>query len=135
MNELVHLAREQGYLTYDDVDEMFADTNLSPQDLDEIHTRLANLQVEIVDKSDVEPGKPAESEGEGDDRLDSLDDPVRMYMRQMAKVPLLTREQEVAICKRIEEAELGLKQTIYSFGFTAKEHKALAEKLISEPPK
>ena len=136
MNELVHLAREQGYLTYDDVDEMFADTNLTPQDLDEIHTRLANLQVEIVDKSDIDTGKPAETEADGEtDRLDSLDDPVRMYMRQMAKVPLLTREQEVAICKRIEEAELGLKKTIYSFGFTAKEHIALAEKLISEPPK
>jgi len=58
-----------------------------------------------------------------------------MYMRQMGKVPLLTREQEVSICKRIEEAELQLKQVIYSFGFTAKEHIALAEKLISEPPK
>jgi RNA polymerase primary sigma factor len=134
LNELIHLAREQGYLTYDDVDEMLADTVVSPQDLDEIHTRLANLQVEIVDKSDIDTGKP-DVEGEADERLDSLDDPVRMYMRQMAKVPLLTREQEVAICKRIEEAELGLKQTIYSFGFTAKEHIALAEKLISEPPK
>jgi len=136
MNELIHLAREQGYLTYDDVDEMLADINLSPQDLDEIHTRLANLQVEIVDKSDIDSAKPSDLEADSDsERLDSLDDPVRMYMRQMAKVPLLTREQEVAICKRIEEAELGLKQTIYSFGFTAKEHIALAEKLISEPPK
>jgi RNA polymerase primary sigma factor len=58
-----------------------------------------------------------------------------MYLRQMGKVPLLTREQEVAICKRIEEAENEQKRIIYSFGFAAKEHIALAEKLISEPPK
>jgi RNA polymerase primary sigma factor len=137
IKELTNLAREQGYLTYDDVDEMLADIDLSPQDLDEIHTRLANLQIDIVDQTEVEPAKPAEAEEVEDEqaRLDSLDDPVRMYMRQMAKVPLLTREQEVAICKRIEEAELGLKHTIYGFGFAAKEHIALAEKLVSEPPK
>ncbi|MDB6111175.1 MAG: rpoD, partial [Pedosphaera sp.] len=68
-------------------------------------------------------------------RLDILDDPVRMYLRQMGKVPLLTREQEVVICKRIEAAENEQKRIIYSFGFAAKEHIALAEKLISEPPK
>jgi RNA polymerase primary sigma factor len=50
-------------------------------------------------------------------------------------VPLLTREQEVAICKRMEAAEHDQKRFIYSFGFAAKEHIALAEKLISEPPK
>jgi RNA polymerase primary sigma factor len=58
-----------------------------------------------------------------------------MYMNQMGKVPLLTREQEVEICKRIEEAEVAMKAIIYSLGFTAKEHIAIAEKLLSEPPK
>jgi RNA polymerase primary sigma factor len=53
----------------------------------------------------------------------------------MGQVPLLTREQEVEISKRIEEAENELKRIIYSFGFSGKEHIALAEKLISEPPK
>jgi RNA polymerase primary sigma factor len=58
-----------------------------------------------------------------------------MYMNQMGKVPLLTREQEVEICKRIEEAEVAMKTIVYSLGFTAKEHIAIAEKLLSEPPK
>src|SRR5262245_56941821 len=53
----------------------------------------------------------------------------------MGQVPLLTREQEVEISKRIEDAENELKRIIYSFGFSGKEHIALAEKLISEPPK
>ena len=58
-----------------------------------------------------------------------------MYLRQMGQVPLLTREQEVEISKRIEAAENEFKLIICSFGFAAKEHIALAEKLISEPPK
>ena len=56
-------------------------------------------------------------------------------MNQMGKVPLLTREQEVEICKKIEEAEIAMKGIIYVLGFTAKEHIAIAEKLLSEPPK
>ncbi len=68
-------------------------------------------------------------------RLEILDDPVRMYMRQMGKVPLLTRDQEVEICKRIEAAEDETRRIIYGFGFAAKEHLALAEKLLAVPPK
>src|SRR5207237_6742504 len=48
---------------------------------------------------------------------------------------LLTREQEVEICKRIEEAEAEMKRLVYGLGFAAKEHIAIAEKLLSEPPK
>src|SRR5215471_1594636 len=70
-----------------------------------------------------------------DARLEILDDPVRMYMNQMGKVPLLTREQEVEICKKIEDAEVEMKRIVYSLGFTAKEHIAIAEKILSEPPK
>ena len=137
VKELLALAKEQGYLTYDDIDDVLAESQLSPDDLDTIYTRLGSLEIEIVDQAEVEsPSRQPDLEEEDEkSRLDSLDDPVRMYMRQMGKVPLLTREQEVSICKRIEEAELQLKQVIYSFGFTAKEHIALAEKLISEPPK
>src|SRR5260370_39527888 len=53
----------------------------------------------------------------------------------MGQVPLLTGEQEVEISKRIEDAENEVKRIIYSFGFAGKEHIALAEKLITEPPK
>jgi len=56
-------------------------------------------------------------------------------MNQMGKVPLLTREQEVEVCKRIEQAESQATDLIYGLGFTAKEHCAIAEKLLCEPPK
>ena len=135
IQELVNLAHERGYLTADDINDALGDNTVTAEDVDEVYTRLGNLDIEIVDQTEVEPTRSSDSEDEEDNRLESLDDPVRMYMRQMAKVPLLTREQEVAICKRIEEAEIGLRRILYRFGFTAKEHLALAEKLISEPPK
>jgi RNA polymerase primary sigma factor len=131
---LLHLQQENGYVTYDDINDILPD-NLSPDDLDELYTKLRSLDVEIVDQAEVERAKPAPQEEDEDARLEILDDPVRMYMNQMGKVPLLTREQEVEICKRIEDAELEMKRIIYSLGFAAKEHIAIAEKLLSEPPK
>jgi RNA polymerase primary sigma factor len=131
---LLHLAHEHGHVTYDDINDILPD-GLSPEDLDELYTKLRNLDVEIVDHAEVERAKPAEQEEEEDSRLEVLDDPVRMYMNQMGKVPLLTREQEVEICKRIEEAESDIKRLVYDLGFAAKEHIAIAEKLLSEPPK
>ena len=137
---LVHLGQEHGYVTYDDINDVLPD-NLSPDDLDLLLTKLRSLDVEIVmDQAEAEraerkqPEQPEEAADE-DSRLEILDDPVRMYMNQMGKVPLLTREQEVEICKKIEEAEIAMKSIIYVLGFTAKEHIAIAEKLLSEPPK
>src|SRR6266581_3343215 len=136
IKELVRLAQEQGYLTYNDINDALPDTMITAEELDEIYTKLRNLEVEIVDQAEVDRVKQPEPEEEEDkSRLDILDDPVRMYLKQMGQVPLLTREQEVEISKRIEDAENEIKQIIYGFGFAGKEHIALAEKLISEPPK
>jgi RNA polymerase primary sigma factor len=137
---LVHLGQEHGYVTYDDINDILPD-NLSPDDLDALLSKLRSLDVEIVmDQAEAERAdrgkQPQQAEEvEDDSRLEILDDPVRMYMNQMGKVPLLTREQEVEICKKIEEAEVAMKSIIYGLGFTAKEHIAIAEKLLSEPPK
>ena len=136
IKELVRLAQEQGYLTYSDINDALPEGLIGPEELDEIYLKLRNLEVEIVDQAEVDRIKQPEPEDDDEKvRLDILDDPVRMYLRQMGQVPLLTREQEVEISKRIEAAEDELKRLVYSFGFAAKEHIALAEKLVSEPPK
>jgi RNA polymerase primary sigma factor len=136
IKELLRLAQEQGYLTYNDINEALPDGMISPDDLDELYSKLRNLEVEIVDQAEVDRVKQPEPEEEEEKvRLDILDDPVRMYLKQMGQVPLLTREQEVEISKRIEDAENEVKRIIYGFGFAGKEHIALADKLVSEPPK
>jgi RNA polymerase primary sigma factor len=136
IRELIRLAQEQGYLTYGDINDALPDGMVSPEDLDEIYIKLRSLEVDIVDQAEVDRVKQPELEEEEEKtRLDILDDPVRMYLKQMGQVPLLTRDQEVEISKRIEEAEEAIRGIIYSFGFAAKEHVALAEKLICDPPK
>jgi RNA polymerase primary sigma factor len=135
LKELIKLAKEQGYLTYGDVNDILPENILSAEELDAILIQLRAMDIEIIDASEVDRFKrEAEEEKETakvDSRLDILDDPVRMYLKQMGQVPLLTREQEVEISKRIETAELHVKQIINNFGFTAKEHMGLAKRLVS----
>ncbi|HEY5912562.1 MAG TPA: RNA polymerase sigma factor RpoD [Verrucomicrobiae bacterium] len=136
VKELVRLAQEQGYLTHGDINDSLPASLESASNVDEVYIQLRNLDVEIVDQAEVDRVKPAEAEEEDEKtRLDVLDDPVRMYLKQMGLVPLLNREQEVAISKRIEEAENELKKLVWSLGFAGKECIALAEKLLADPPK
>ncbi len=134
VKELIKLAQEQGCLTYGDISEVLPESAVTAEDVEAVHIKLRNLEIEIVDQAEVDHVK----QEDGDDnksRLDILDDPVRMYLQQMGQVALLTRDQEVAISKRIEKAEEEVKSAVYCLGFAAKEHIAVAEKLICEPPK
>ncbi len=135
VKELVALAHEQGHLTYNDINDVLTDGFTTPERLDEIFAKLRALEIEVVDQAEVDNVKLPEAEEEEEHRLDTLDDPVRMYLKQMGQVALLTREQEVEISKRIEQAEEGLRKIVYGFGFAAKEHIALAEKLLADPPR
>jgi RNA polymerase primary sigma factor len=133
VKELVRLAREQGRLTYNDIDEVLSE-NSSPEEMDEIFAKLRALEVEVVDQADVDRVKTPDHEEETG-RIDALDDPVRIYLNQMGQVPLLTRQQEVEISQRIESAEEEIREIIYSLGFVAKEHVAIAERLLADPPR
>jgi RNA polymerase primary sigma factor len=137
IKDLLRLAQDQGYVTYDDINDAIPDDIVSPELLDTIYSKLRGFEVEIVEAPDLDRPKAPEPEEEAveESRLDILDDPVQMYLRQMGKVPLLTREQEVEICKRIEEGETEARRILFGFGFTGKEHIALAEKLLSDPPR
>jgi RNA polymerase primary sigma factor len=136
IKELIQLAQEQGHLTRDDVNESFPPDEHGQEELDEVHRRLRSLEIEVVTAPPVRIKLRAKDEEEAEDSaVEALDDPVRMYLKEMGQVKLLTREQEVEISKKIEEAEIEIKKILYSFGFTAKEHIALTEKLLSDPPK
>jgi RNA polymerase primary sigma factor len=136
IKELVRLAREQGYLTYTDLNEVLPEGTATPDQLEQVLLQLRSLEVEIVDQAEVDRVKQPEAEEEDEkSRLDILDDPVRMYLKQMGQVALLTREQEVEISKRIENAEAEIREIIQGFGFSGKEHIALAEKLVVDPPR
>jgi RNA polymerase primary sigma factor len=134
IKELIRLAQEQGHLSYNDISDALPD-NVTEPELDEVFGKLRSLEIEIVDQAEVDRVKVAETEEDDTSRLDALDDPVRMYLKQMGQVALLTRQQEVEISKRIEAAENEVRKVVYSLGFAGKEHIALAEKLLAEPPR
>ena len=132
---MIKLAKEQGYLTFDDLNEALPEGVTAADELDAILTRLRRMEIDIIEASEVDRHKEGKKEAEEDEeeksevKLDILDDPVRMYLKQMGQVPLLTREQEVDISKRIEESENTVQKHISRFGFTARAHLDLAQKL------
>ena len=140
--ELVKLSKDQGYLTFDDLEENLPAAVNDPDVIDKIITRLREVEIELIEQSDIDTDKAprkeeekeekAEKEDKSDGRLDILDDPVRMYLKQMGQVPLLTREQEVEISKRIEDADVRVQDIVYRMGFVARGHLDLAQKLLDQ---
>ncbi len=136
LRELVKLAKEQGYITFDDINEILPDDVQGADEIEAVMVRLKTMEFDIIEASEVDNYKDGKKDSEEEEeekpeaKLDILDDPVRMYLKQMGQVPLLTREQEVEISKRIEDAELMVQKHIQRFGFVPRAFLDLAAKLI-----
>ncbi len=120
VRQLINLGRERGYLLYDEVNDVLPEEVHSPEDLDDMFLLFDSLGIEMVDSEEkykakveekaaaAEKGEVVEEEAKIDlspGALEKTNDPVRMYLREMGTVPLLTREGEVAIARRIERGE------------------------------
>jgi len=129
---LIQLAEEQGYLSYEDINTAIPESVIDADELEGYLTLLKGMDIEIVETSDVDKvrktKKKAEQAAKGG-RLDFFDDPIRMYLHQMGQVPLLTREQEVEICKRIEDAEVKTRAIFNELGFASRMYIRLADRL------
>jgi RNA polymerase primary sigma factor len=117
IRHLIRLSKEQGYLTFDDINEALPESVENQEEIDNVLSILQNLEIEILEPDQVEDYKQRQEEAEEEEsrtsQNDILDDPVRMYLKQMGQVPLLTREQEVEISKRIETAELKAQEALF----------------------
>jgi RNA polymerase primary sigma factor len=121
VRQLIQVGKEKGYLLYDEVNEMLPSEITSAEDLDELFNAFGSAGIEVVDSDKAYRGeKDFDRDGseEGPEldltpgALDKTNDPVRMYLREMGTVPLLTREGEVAIAKRIERGKLAVIKSI-----------------------
>ncbi|MBI2442243.1 MAG: RNA polymerase sigma factor RpoD [Lentisphaerae bacterium] len=132
MKDLMKLARDQGYLTYADINAALPTNLIDPEEIDGFILLLRGMDIEVIDAAGVEQFK---KQAEKDERaeqakaMDVMDDPIRTYLHQMGQVPLLTRAQEVEICKRIEEAEINSRSLFKRFGFSLEAYFGLAERL------
>ena len=134
IRNLIRLSKEQGYLTFDDINEALPESVENQEEIDNVLSILQNLEIEILEPDQVDDYKQrmeeAEEEESRSSQHDILDDPVRMYLKQMGQVPLLTREQEVEISKRIENAEFKAQEALFQATIIGSYIVNLGQKLI-----
>ena len=135
IRNLIRLSKEQGYLTFDDINEALPESVENQEEIDNVLSILQNLEIEILEPDQVEDYKARQEEAEEEEsrtsQNDILDDPVRMYLKQMGQVPLLTREQEVEISKRIENAELKAQTALFEASAVGSYIGTLGAKLLN----
>jgi RNA polymerase primary sigma factor len=130
------VGKEKGYLTYGDVNEILPDEIGTADDLDDLITTIGTQGIDLLDGPKFPGDKEFELE-EGEDveldltpgTLEKTNDPVRMYLREMGTVPLLTREGEVEIAKRIERGQMRVLKAISRSPIVIREIAALGEDL------
>jgi RNA polymerase primary sigma factor len=137
VDTIIEVGKEKGYLTYGDVNEMLPEEMAtSPDDLDDLITTIGTQGIDLLDGPKFRGDKDFEPE-EGEDveldltpgTMEKTNDPVRMYLREMGTVPLLTREGEVEIAKRIERGQMRVLKAISRSPIVIREVMALGEDL------
>ncbi len=136
LEELVTLAKDQGFITYEEINKILPPSFDTPEQIDQVLIFLAGMDVQVLNQADVERQKERKKEAK---ELEGLakrsegtpDDPVRMYLKEMGTVPLLTREEEVEISKRIEKAQVQIERIILRFRYSTKEAVSIAQYLIN----
>jgi RNA polymerase primary sigma factor len=134
VRQLITMGKEKGYLLYEEVNDMLPSEISSSDELDDIFSMFGSMGIEVVD-SEQKYREKAEEEGAELDltpgALDKTNDPVRMYLREMGTVPLLTREGEVEIAKRIERGKNAMLRAISRTNMAAQEVARLGERLAA----
>ena len=136
IDSIIEVGKEKGYLTYGDVNDMLPEEIGSADDLDDLITTIGTQGIDLLDAPKFPGDKDFELE-EGEDveldltpgTLEKTNDPVRMYLREMGTVPLLTREGEVEIAKRIERGQMRVLKAISRSPIVIREISALGEDL------
>jgi len=132
VRQLITMGKEKGYLLYEEVNDLLPSDIGSSDELDDIFSMFGSMGIEVVD-SEQKFREKSEEEGVELDltpgTLDKTNDPVRMYLREMGTVPLLTREGEVEIAKRIESGKNAMLRAISRTNMAAQEVARLGERL------
>jgi RNA polymerase primary sigma factor len=143
IRKLIDLGKERGYLTYTEVNEAVPREGSTPEELDSVMSMLGDMDIEVVEsmeeetfvaeaEAEAEPAEPEVETPEPEERsFGDTSDPVRMYLQEMGGVPLLSREEEVAIAKEIEAGKMQVADEVFSLPLTLHYVTTMAEKLRS----
>jgi RNA polymerase primary sigma factor len=139
INQLVSQGKEKGYLTYEEVNDVLPSDVVTPEQIDDLMALFAENEIAIVDtstkgekiaaaKGDKKEGADEEAATAKSDSV-SIDDPVRLYLREMGTISLLTRKGEVEIAKRIEAGQDEVLAAVANCGLTIREFLSLTEQV------
>src|SRR5688572_17480602 len=142
VRQLINIGKEKGYLLYDEVNELLPSEITSSDELDDLFNTFGSAGIEVIDSDQkyLRDEKTIDRTAEGSEELeldltpgalDKTNDPVRMYLREMGTVPLLTREGEVEIARRIERGKLAVIKSISRTPLVAKKVIRLGDELHS----
>jgi len=143
VKQLIALGKENGFITFDEINEILPEDVLTSELLDEVMMLLAQLKIDVIDNKNKKSSlftPPDEDDEDTDADLVSddeeiekeslaTDDPVRLYLREMGNIPLLSREEEVEVAKEIEEGQKKVIKSVLSFPMTAQEIMEIAENI------
>ncbi|MDD5246350.1 MAG: RNA polymerase sigma factor RpoD [Candidatus Omnitrophica bacterium] len=140
VEKIIALGRQKGYLTYDEINDLLPEEIASSEDIDQIFELLGNEDIELVDSQDdqqerkesrlIKESAVVAEQPAAEERFMPLDDPVKMYLKQMGSISLLSRENEIELAKRIEEAEEKFKRASLTTRYIRREILGVAEEII-----
>jgi RNA polymerase primary sigma factor len=137
LEKLVQMGKEKGYVLYDEVSEVLPGDISAGADLDDVLAGLDTAGIEILEEAKDFEKKIEESEELIDLELpagvgEKINDPVRMYLREMGTVPLLTREGEVEIARRIERGETTVRKSLFRAPLVIQEVVVMGEEVVQD---
>jgi RNA polymerase primary sigma factor len=139
LKQLMDTGKEKGYVLYDEVNELLTEDYSGGRQLDDLLTELDSAGVEILEEPKLEFDKKLEDGEElaelelAQDFSDKTNDPVRMYLREMGTVPLLTREGEIELAKRMERGQGAVRKALSRSSLVVRDVLALAETIEADP--
>jgi len=127
VEQLIDLGKKKGYLTYDEINHFLSEEIVNPEELEFIFESLEKGKVNILEACEVESfekeAKPKST------KSSPIDDPVKMYLKQMGQIPLLSRENEIKLAKEIEEKENNLRNDVFETTLAKEKFLEIADKI------
>jgi len=130
IEHLIEMGREKGYLTYQQVSDWIPQDSMYTDQIDDLLSKLSEMDIEIIDDDDARskdtaekprPKRGEQDEPEAPEQESRIDDPVRMYLHEMGQVMLLTRDEEIALAKQVEEGEMKVDDALFRSDLIIKE--------------
>jgi len=147
LEKLVAIGKQKGFLTYDEVNDILPEELTSEDEIDEVFEILSDEDIQVVDsveKGKATPEETPEEEDDISDKLDKsilfkssdrfipLDDPVKMYLKQMGRISLLSRDEEIKLAKKIEETEDKFRHVALTVKFARSEIIKTIKKIVEK---